>query len=66
MIKQKWCNKRWNICIYYNSWTFVKRIQKVDGKLDIISDNKDYPSQIFKKNDLEILGKVIKLFGMVY
>ncbi|MEV9498261.1 S24 family peptidase [Aliarcobacter butzleri] len=46
---------------------FVKRIQRrVDGKLDIISDNKDYPSQILNKNDLEILGKVISSFGLVY
>ena len=46
---------------------FVKRIQRrVDGKLDIISDNKDYPSQVLNKNDLEILGKVISSFGMVY
>ena len=34
---------------------FVKRIQRrVDGKLDIISDNKDYPSQVLNKNDLEL------------
>ena len=46
---------------------FVKRIQRrVDGKLDIISDNKDYPSQVLNKNDLKILGKVISSFGMVY
>ena len=46
---------------------FVKRIQRrVDGKLDIISDNKDYPSQILNKKDLVILGKVISSFGMVY
>ena len=46
---------------------FVKRIQRrVDGKLDIISDNKDYPSQVLNKNDLEILGKVLSSFGMVY
>jgi SOS-response transcriptional repressor LexA len=46
---------------------FVKRIQKrVDGKLDIISDNKDYPSQVLNKDDLEILGRVISSFGMVY
>lgn len=46
---------------------FVKRIQRrVDGKLDIISDNKDYPSQILNKNDLTILGKVVSSFGMVY
>lgn len=46
---------------------FVKRIQRrVDGKLDIISDNKDYPSQVLNKDDLEILGKVISSFGLVY
>ena len=44
----------------YGAWT------RVDGKLDIISDNKDYPSQILNKNELEILGKVISSFGMVY
>ena len=46
---------------------FVKRIQRrVDGNLDIISDNKDYPSQILSKNELSILGKVVSSFGMVY
>lgn len=46
---------------------FVKRIQRrVDGKLDIISDNKDYPVQILSKKDLIILGKVISSFGLVY
>ena len=46
---------------------FVKRIQRrVDGKLDIISDNKDYPSQILAKNELQVLGKVMSSFGMVY
>ncbi len=46
---------------------FVKRIQRrVDGKLDIISDNKEYPAQIIAKNELEILGKVVGSFGMVF
>lgn len=46
---------------------FVKRIQRrVDGNLDIISDNRDYPSQILGKNDIKILGKVVSSFGMVY
>ncbi len=46
---------------------FVKRIQKrVDGKLNIISDNKDYPSQVLSNNDIKILGKVISSFGSVY
>lgn len=46
---------------------FVKRIQKrVDGNLDIISDNKDYPSQVLSGNDIKVVGKVISSFGMVY
>ncbi len=46
---------------------FVKRIQKrVDGKLDIISDNKDYPLQVLNKDELVILGKVVSSFGKVY
>jgi len=46
---------------------FVKRIQKrVDGNLDIISDNKDYPSQIMATGDLKVIGKVINSFGMVF
>ena len=46
---------------------FVKRIQKrVDGKLDIISDNKDYPAQVMKSDELEVLGKVVGSFGMVF
>jgi phage repressor protein C with HTH and peptisase S24 domain len=46
---------------------FVKRIQKrVDGHLDIISDNKDYPSQVLNNSDIKIVGKVISSFGTVY
>jgi len=43
---------------------FVKRIQKrLDGFLDIISDNKEYPIQKVYENEIEILGKVIALIG---
>ena len=50
-----------------NYGLFVKRIQRrVDGKFDIISDNKDYPMQILDKSELSIVGKVISSFGMVY
>ncbi len=46
---------------------FVKRIQRrVDGKLDIISDNKDYPLQVFNKDEVNILGKVVSSFGQVF
>ena len=46
---------------------FVKRIQKrIDGALDIISDNKEYPSQIARKNEIDILGKVVSSIGRVF
>ncbi len=50
-----------------NHGLFVKRIQRrADGKLDVISDNKDYPIQVLNKNDVIIVGKVISSFGMIY
>lgn len=46
---------------------FVKRIQRrVDGKYDVISDNKDYPMQVLDKSELSVVGKVISSFGMIY
>lgn len=46
---------------------FVKRIQKrLDGKLDIISDNKEYPKQIVVCNEINLIGKVIGSFGTIY
>ena len=46
---------------------FVKRIQRrVDGGLDIISDNKEYPIQVVKKDGIELLGKVISSIGKVF
>ncbi|MGB6329629.1 MAG: S24 family peptidase [Halarcobacter sp.] len=50
-----------------NYGLFVKRIQRrVDGQLDVISDNKDYPIQILEKDDVNIIGKVVSSFGMIY
>ena len=50
-----------------NHGLFVKRIQRrVDGQLDVISDNKDYPIQILEKQDINIVGKVVSTFGMIY
>ena len=40
--------------------------ERVDGLLDIISDNKDYPLQVLNKNELNVLGKVISSFGKIY
>ncbi len=46
---------------------FVKRIQKrADGKLDVISDNKDYPIQVLNSSEINVLGKVVSTFGRVY
>lgn len=45
---------------------FIKRIQvRIDGKLDIISDNKDYPIAISMRNEVEIVGRVVGRFGAV-
>ncbi|QOG13094.1 LexA family transcriptional regulator [Arcobacter sp. FWKO B] len=48
---------------------FVKRIsRKLDGNIELISDNKNYNSEIFKPYELEninILGKVISKIGVV-
>ena len=46
---------------------FVKRIQRrIDGSLDIISDNKEYPVQIAQKKEIDVLGKVISSIGRVF
>ena len=46
---------------------FVKRIQKrVDGELDVISDNKEYPVQITNKTGINVLGKVVSSIGKVF
>ena len=46
---------------------FVKRMQRrIDGSLDIISDNKEYPIQIAKKTEIDILGKVVSSIGKVF
>lgn len=50
-----------------NHGLFVKRIQKrVDGALDVISDNKDYPKQVLSPNEISVMGKVISSFGNIY
>jgi len=46
---------------------FVKRMQRrVDGGLDVISDNKEYPVQIVNKNGINVLGKVVSSIGKVF
>jgi SOS-response transcriptional repressor LexA len=45
---------------------FIKRVHKrIDGKLDIISDNSVYDTQTLSPNDIEIVGRVVSRFGDV-
>ena len=45
---------------------FIKRIQKrIDGKIDIISDNRDYPTQTANLCEIEVIGRVVGRFGGV-
>jgi phage repressor protein C with HTH and peptisase S24 domain len=45
---------------------FIKRVQKrLDGKLDIISDNQIYSTQTLDASEVQIIGKVICKFGAV-
>lgn len=46
------------------SGLFIKRVQKrVDGKVDIISDNTVYPTQTLNPHQIEVLGRVVGRFG---
>ena len=45
---------------------FIKRVQKrIDGKIDIISDNDIYSTQTLELNDIEVIGRVVSRFGDV-
>ncbi len=45
---------------------FIKRVQKrMDGKIDIISDNKAYSTQTLNLNEIEVIGRVVSRFGDV-
>ena len=45
---------------------FIKRVQKrIDGKIDIISDNEVYSTQTLEPNELEVIGRVVSRFGYV-
>ena len=45
---------------------FIKRIQKrIDGKIDIISDNDVYSTQTLNPNEIEVIGRVVSRFGDV-
>ena len=45
---------------------FIKRVQKrIDGKIDIISDNSVYSTQTLEPSEIEVIGRVVSRFGDV-
>jgi len=45
---------------------FIKRIvRKIDGKIDIISDNEIYETQTLDPHEVEVVGRVVCRFGDV-
>lgn len=45
---------------------FIKRIQtRMDGQIDVISDNSVYSTQTLSPNEIEVLGRVVSRFGDV-
>ena len=45
---------------------FIKRLQKrLDGKIDVISDNKEYDRQTLDPQELTVVGRVVGRFGAV-
>jgi phage repressor protein C with HTH and peptisase S24 domain len=45
---------------------FIKRVQtRVDGNIDVISDNSIYSTQTLSPDDVEVLGRVVSRFGDV-
>lgn len=45
---------------------FIKRLQKrIDGKIDVISDNKEYAKQTLMPDELNVIGRVVGRFGAV-
>jgi phage repressor protein C with HTH and peptisase S24 domain len=44
---------------------FIKRVQKrIDGKIDIISDNQVYSTQTLNPTEIEVVGRVVSRFGV--
>ncbi len=45
---------------------FIKRVQKrIDGKIDIISDNQVYSTLTLNPNEIDVVGRVVSRFGDV-
>ncbi len=53
--------------ILYENALFVKRLKQIDeNSIEIISDNKEYPTITTNKNNIEVLGKIIASFCSVF
>ena len=49
-----------------NAGLFVKRVaKKIDGSVELISDNKNYNSEIIKEEELSTLNLLGKVIGKV-
>ncbi|QOY53544.1 LexA family transcriptional regulator [Candidatus Sulfurimonas marisnigri] len=45
---------------------FIKRVvRRIDGKIDIISDNEVYSTQTLDPGEIEVIGRVVSRFGEV-
>jgi len=45
---------------------FIKRlVRRIDGKIDIISDNDVYQTQTLEPQEIEVIGRVVSRFGDV-
>jgi len=40
-------------------------VRRIDGKIDIISDNDVYTTQTLDPNEIEVIGRVVSRFGEV-
>jgi phage repressor protein C with HTH and peptisase S24 domain len=53
--------------IVSESGVFIKRLnQRIDGSVEIISDNRDYPVSIAKHSDFVVIGKAVSSFNSLY
>lgn len=53
--------------IVSESGVFIKRLnQRIDGSVEIISDNKDYPVSLARHDDFVVIGKAVNSFNSIF
>lgn len=53
--------------IVSESGVFIKRLnQKINGQIEIISDNKDYPVNVASPEDFVVIGKAVSSFNSIF